>query len=207
MALTLEQLKRFFDAQGIGSYFEAPDRPAILAGFQGANGSYQVLVHLELEGTFLQFRTINWLRCPSDHPALGELLKAIADINYRRRLVKIGWDPVQGELAAYADVWIEDGTLTQQQFTRMLSVYLPVMDLAYGRLTTTMETGRDPGDPSLEDVVAAATGGADAGGGAGGGADGTVPDKVRRLLDELRKKGAPPEEPATPTTVPDEPWI
>jgi hypothetical protein len=200
MALTLEQLKQYLEAQGIRNYFEAPDRPAILAGFQGANGSYQVLVHLEIEGTFLQLRTLNWLRCPPDHPALGELLKAVADINFRRRLVKIGWDPVQGELAAYADVWIEDGTLTPQQFVRMLSVYLPVMDMAYGRLKATMETGRDPGDPSLEDLVATATGG-------GAGAGGAVPDKVRRLLDELRKKGAPPEEPTVPATVPDEPWI
>ncbi len=152
MSMTLDELKRLFDAQKL-VYFLAPDRPALLTSFAGLNGNYQVITHLEVEGTFLQLRTLNWLHCPASNPALGEVLKAAGDENFQRRLVKIGWDPSDGELVAYADVWIEDGTLTQQQFLRMLSVYLPVIDMAYGRLREAIETGQDPGMANIEDML------------------------------------------------------
>jgi Putative bacterial sensory transduction regulator len=190
MSMTLDDLKELFEKQGV-TYFVAPDpaRPAILATFQGVNGAYQVITHLEVDGTFVQLRTINWLHCPAGHKAVGEVLKAVGDENYQRRLVKIGWDPTDGELVAYADVWVEDGKLTQQQFSRMLSVYLPVMDMAYGRLKKTIDTGHDPGMLSVEDAIRGYLEGAGGGGGSG------LPDKVRKFLDEMHKSGKTPDGP------------
>jgi hypothetical protein len=109
------------------------------------------------------------------------VLKVVGEENYRRRLVKIGWDPADGELVAYADVWIEDGTLTQQQFSRMLHVYLPVMDMAYGRLKKTIETGHDPGEQSLKDMLGTVLEREGKG----------LPKKTRDLLKKLRRKGGP----------------
>ncbi|OFV84235.1 MAG: hypothetical protein A2W26_09655 [Acidobacteria bacterium RBG_16_64_8] len=180
MAMTMDEIKHLLTTEGI-KYFIAPDRPALLAGFGGVNGSYQVLTLLELDGTFLQLRTIGWLHCPPDHPALTEVLKVVGEENYRRRLVKIGWDPGDGELVAYADVWIEDGALTQQQFSRILHVYLPVTDMAYGRLKKTIETGHDPGERSLEDMLGAVLEREGKG----------LPKKTRDLLKKLRRKGGP----------------
>jgi Putative bacterial sensory transduction regulator len=188
MSMTLDDLERLFDAEGL-TYFAGwhTHRPAVLASFQGINSVYQVLTLLEVDGTFLQLRSLNWLHCPTSHPAVGEVLKATGDENYQRRLVKIGWNPSDGELVAYADVWIEDGTLTQRQFSRMLSVYLPVMDMAYGRLKKAIETGHDPGMPSLEDALTAALerGGAEAGR--------DLPDKIRKLLGELPEGDKSPD--------------
>lgn len=180
MAMTLDQIKRLLESEDI-KYFVHPEREALLASFAGLSGSHQVVTSLELDGTFLQLRTVGWLHCPSDHPALSEVLKVLGEVNYRARLVKIGWDPSDGELVAYADVWIEDGKLTQQQFSRMLHNYVPVVDMAYGRLKKTIETGHDPGEKSLEDMIGAVL----EGGGSG------LPQKVRELLDKVRRGGRP----------------
>lgn len=177
MGMSLETLKELFDANDV-KYFVAPDHPALLAGFRGFNGTYQILTVLELDGAFLQFRTMGWPHCPSDHPALTEVLKAISDENYSRRMVKFGWDHRDGELVASADVWIEDGILTKAQFSRMLSVFLPVIDMAYARITKTLETGTDPGAMNIEDMLPSRQPGG-----------GSLSDKVRILLDEIRKGG------------------
>jgi hypothetical protein len=181
MALTLEELKGLFDGEGI-KYFVAPDQPALLAGFKGINGSYQVITVLELDGAFMQFRTMNWLHCAPDHPALVEVLKAISDENYTRRMVKFGWDARDGELVAYADVWVEDSTFTKSQFNRMLYVYLPVIDMTFLRLTKAMETGHDPGQMRPEDMLA--------GSGSGGG----LSEQIQALLAEIGAGGGKPPE-------------
>lgn len=174
MAMTLDELQKLFAAEGI-SVFVAPDRSALLGSFRGINGAYQVVFLLEVEGTFVQFRTLNWLRCPAEHPSLPAVLKVVGEENYTRRLVKIGWDPEDGELTAYADVWVEDGALSPQQFSRMMHVYLPVMDMAYGRISATIETGRDPGEVRPEDLGRGAP-------------EGSLPGKIREVLDQLRRK-------------------
>ncbi len=81
------------------------------------------------------------------------------------------------------NVWAEDGKLTQKQFSRMLPVYLPVMDMAYGRLKKAIGTGHDPGMPSDEDTVQALLEGTGGDGGHG------LPAEVRKALDDVHKGG------------------
>ncbi len=183
MALTLEQLKSLVDGEGM-HYFLAPDRAALLLGFRGMFGRYQVLINLELEGTFLQFRTMGYLNCPSDHPHLTAVLKVLGSINYQKRFVKLGWDPNDGEIAVYADAWLQDGTLTQSQFGRMMNNYLPVLDVSYGRLKKTMETGEDPGEDDPATTLASALGGSGA----------SLPPELAKLVEKLQGKGKKPPE-------------
>jgi hypothetical protein len=61
-------------------------------------------------------------------------------------MAKFGWDESDGEIVVYADHWIMDGKVTQEQFSRMLHNYLPAVDLSYARITKAMETGKDPGE-------------------------------------------------------------
>lgn len=181
MAMTLDELKKLFEAEDI-KYFVDPNRAALLASFRGiGDDSHRVLAKLELDGMFLQFRTIGWLSCPDDHPSLTAVLKVIGAENYRRRLVKLGWDPADGELVAYADVWLMDGKLTKQQFSRILHNYLPVMDLGYLRLKKTIETGHDPGQQEPGEALKRMLEGEGRG----------LPDAVRELLEKLRGKGDP----------------
>jgi len=157
MAITVADLKKRLDELNL-KYFLAPDKPMLMAGFGGVNGSYQVAMLVELDGTFLQFRTLGYLKCTVDAPALTEVLKVIGDVNFRRRLIKLGWDASDGEIVAYADMWIVDAGLTTRQLDRMIKSFVMSMDMAYGRLKKTIETGTDPGDLSLEDMIAAAAG-------------------------------------------------
>lgn len=145
MAMTLDDLQGLLDEEGI-KYFLAPNRPAVMAGFKGVFGSYQVLMKLEVDGTFLQFRSQAYLNCEVGHDSLGEVLKVIGELNYSTRLVKIGWDPSDGEIVAYADMWLMDAELTLEQLKRMIGNYVPAIDMAHKRLKETVETGRDPGE-------------------------------------------------------------
>jgi hypothetical protein len=167
MPMTLEKLRRLCEGESL-KYFLAPDRPMVMMGFGGINGRYQVVVPIELDGRFLQFRTVAYLHCPADHPHLEQVLRILGSLNYKLRLTKFGWDPGDGEIVGYADVWIEDGELTQTQFRSCLRCLLPAIDLNYKRLTQTMETGEDPGD-----VVPSAS--------AGGG----LPPDLQAALDRL----------------------
>ena len=144
MAITFDELKKMLAKEGLAVFVD-PDQPRLMVGISGMCGRFQLVISLYEGGTFLQFRSVNYLYCPAGHRSLPELLKVLADINYQTRLVKFAWDHKDGEIVAYADVWLADGTLTQQQFSRMLGNYVPAVDLQYRRISKTVEEGTDPG--------------------------------------------------------------
>ncbi|MFH1330149.1 MAG: YbjN domain-containing protein [Actinomycetota bacterium] len=154
MPMTLDKLKKLCEGEKL-KYFLAPDRPMVMLGFGGINGRYQVVVPVELDGRFVQFRTVSYLHCPADHRHLEPVLRILSSLNYKLRMTKFGWDPTDGEIVGYADVWVEDGELTQAQFSSCLRCLLPAIDLNYKRLTQTLETGEDPGDMALSAVSGA----------------------------------------------------
>ena len=78
--MTFEELKKLAEGEDL-KYFVAPDRPTLMMGIGGLNGNYQIVVPLELDGRFLQFRTLGYQSCPSDHPHL----EAVATRSCRHR--------------------------------------------------------------------------------------------------------------------------
>lgn len=143
MTITIEQLKSLAEREGL-TYFVAPDRPALLANFGGLTGSYQVIILVELDGRFLQLRTLGYGKCPADHPHVDAVLRVLGALDYKYRLTKFGWDPTDGEIVGYADLWLEDATLTQGQFAGMLHALIPAIDQGHARIARTIETGVDP---------------------------------------------------------------
>lgn len=172
MPMTMEQLQALLREQDL-KYFLDPDQPAVLLGVRGVHGTYRFVIAIQTEGRFLQFRTVDYLRCSRDHACSAEVLATLGAINFEKRLVKFGWDRSDGEIAAYADMWIEDGTVTAQQFERMLQNFMPTVDLGYARLKTAMETGEDPGEEDPSQTAGA------------GGAE--LPPELRELLEKVRK--------------------
>jgi hypothetical protein len=183
MALTLDGLKKLLEDQQL-RYFVAPDRPAVMLGVTGLCGQYQFVISLESDGVFLQFRTISYLHCPADHPHLAQVLQLLGTLNYQTRLVKFGWDPSDGEIVAYADIWLMDASLTPGQFERMLHNYVPAIDTGSARIKETMATGKDPGEEEPAQMAARMLGG-------------SLPPAIRELLDRLSKSGGAPA-PAPP---------
>lgn len=143
MTISLDKLKSLVKAEGL-AYFEDPSRPAVLLNFKGNNGSYMVVMLVELDGRFMQFRTVGYGSCPADHPHLEAVLRVLGDMDYKLRVTKFGWDARDGEIVAYADLWLEDATLTQKQLAAMLRAFLPGIDLGRARIAATMATGVDP---------------------------------------------------------------
>jgi hypothetical protein len=145
MAIKMDDLRKMLDKEGL-KYFLAPDRPMVMIGGTGLFGFYQFTVGLFHDGQFLQFRTMQYLQCPADHPHAPAVLRLLGELDYQLRLVKFGWDPRDGEIMVYADHLIGDGKITQEQLSRMLHMFMPAIDLNYIRIKTTLEKGQDPGE-------------------------------------------------------------
>jgi hypothetical protein len=144
VTVSIQQLQALAAGAGL-KFFMAPDRPVMLMGFTGMFGSYQVIATTDLDGRFMQLRTMGYGSCGADHPHLEAVLKVLAALDYRLRLTKFAWDESDGEIIAYADLWLEDATLTQAQFAAMLRAFVPAIDLGHERIVKTMQTGVDPG--------------------------------------------------------------
>ncbi len=212
MAITFERLQELLKQQKFHFLLD-PDRPVVRARVGGAFGDYEFAIRVELEGRFLQFRTVRYMNCREGHPQLGVVLRILGHLNYDRRLVKFGWDPSDGEIVAYADMWIMDNDVTQEQIGRIMGNYFPTVDLAYERLRKAIETGKDGGDPTSEEIAARVAGKGDGKKGGGPAATETprakaaparpapIPPALKGLLDRLKKKpgaDAPEPTPAEP---------
>ena len=144
MALKLDDLRRLVDSVNF-RYFVDPRSPTLMCGVQGRAGSYQMVMSLQIDGRFLQFRTISYMHAAADHQHTAAVLRALAEINYVFRFTKFGWDPKDGEIVVYGDVWLMDAGLTESQFKRLLNNFLSSIDEQYARLSKTAATGTDPG--------------------------------------------------------------
>jgi hypothetical protein len=171
MALTMEKLHKLTKAIGF-KVFQDPDQDAFLARARGLHGVFEVLILLEVEGQFLQFRTLGYHSCPWGSPNVDPTLRLLAELNYRLRFLKFGWNENDGEIAVYGDMWIADGDVTEQQLDRMLNAYLSALDLNYQRIDQTIKTGRDPGEVDPLEVAREASG-----------AD--LPPELKELVDGL----------------------
>jgi hypothetical protein len=157
MSCNLPELRELLETEGL-RYYLIPDQEGVMLTVKGTEAKYQFKILLELDNEFLQFRSIDYLHCPMDHPNLGPTLQVLGEINYRLRLLKFGWDPTDGEIAVYADLWMVDSVITQEQFSRMVNVYMSIIDDEYVRLVAAIGSGIGPdqgrgGDPSDDDEI------------------------------------------------------
>ena len=145
-------LKALLDDEDI-HYFEDPRRDVVLINFQGLLGSYQLTICLDVDGELVGFRTFRYAYCPTDSQHLPELLQLLATLNLITHWVKWAWDVSDGEVVAMGDIWVMDTTLTQEQFRRMLANILQAIDLESQRIKTVIETGLDPGERDIDELV------------------------------------------------------
>ena len=176
MALNMDQLKQLLNAQGLHYYLD-PQRDAAMLTAAGHFGQYQCVIALDLDGTFLQIRSVNYAHCPSENPNLVVVSKVLGEINYRTRGVKLGWDPRDGEITVYVDAWLQDGTVTNQQFGLMIQLFFAIADGSSLRLLSTIETGKDPGDISIENISEVLQR-----------ADSSLPPAIKAMLEQVRSK-------------------
>ena len=193
MALTFAQLQELVKKENI-HYFIAPDRPVVRFGIGGMFGQYEIVISLQDDGKFIQFRTVGYLNCLANNANLNAVLQTLATINFTKRLVKYAWDSSDGEIVAYADLWVMDNQVTQEQFSRIMSNFIPGIDVAYRRIRGALESGKDPGDQDAQTAAAAVSGGETP----------TMPPQLKELLDKLeKKKGEKPQADRSTTEKPE----
>ncbi len=187
MAITLDDLKELVKGENLRFLLD-PDRPILHIAMGGATGRFNFVIILQDEGRFLQIRSADYVVCPLEHEHSNLVLRILAELNHRMRFIKFGLDPSDGEIVAFADLWIVDGTVTQAQFKRMMSNFVPAVVPARLRIQAAMESGKDPGQEATTAVVT--------------GSDPTEPvsPDLAALLAELAKRGKGPASPADTIT-------
>jgi hypothetical protein len=142
MAIQLADVQKLLREMGMKSFCDT-EQGVIWFGTRGERGSYQVTVTKDMEGKFLQLRSMDYAHCPADHPHCDTLHRLLGEINYLKRVIKFGWDKKDGEVAAYADVIIGDGGLSQNQLHLVLGFFLGSLDECNPRIQQVIQTGKE----------------------------------------------------------------
>ena len=148
MATSIDDIKDFLDMKEVKYLYDA-DKEVFVMSF----APNVLLVRLEENGEFLQFRTLNFYQYKTGKYR-EQILQMLASMNYQRKLVKFGYDPDDGEINGCIDIPIEDATFTSTQFFRCMAALLEALEESRNRLMALLETGEDPGPASSKMIDA-----------------------------------------------------
>ena len=142
MATSTDNIREFLDLKEVKYLYDSEKEVFVMSFAPNV-----LLVRLEENGEFLQFRTLNFYQYKNGKYK-EHVLQILAAMNYQRKLVKFGYDPDDGEINGCIDIPIEDATFTSTQFFRCMAALLEALEEARNRLMILMETGEDPGPAS-----------------------------------------------------------
>jgi hypothetical protein len=146
MATTVEEIKEFLDTKEVKYLYDQQKEVFVISFAPNV-----LLVRLEENGEFLQFRTLNFYQYKTGKYKEG-ILQLLCALNYQRKLIKFGYDPEDGELNGCVDIPIEDCGLTARQFFRSMAALLEALEEARHRIMVLLETGKDPGPSSSKTI-------------------------------------------------------
>ncbi len=151
MALSFEDLQTIIKGAEL-NFFVHPQDPVLMVGVNGYTSHFQFTVNLMDEGSFLQFRSVNYLGLRNGHPHDDALRRLLLELNYQYRIVKFAWDIRDGEVAVYADLFLADNTPTPTQVTNLMWFFVSMLDRNHPRIKQVIETGADPGEIDPEQL-------------------------------------------------------
>jgi hypothetical protein len=104
------------------SFWISENGSCIAIPYHADNGrrSIDVLIQLHEENTFLQFSAALLFNVEDDENLIP-VLRAINSANHGTRFIKVTYDADSRAIRAYADLWLQDGTMTALQFSTMLN--------------------------------------------------------------------------------------
>ncbi|HAK96555.1 MAG TPA: hypothetical protein DCM87_16585 [Planctomycetes bacterium] len=111
-------------------------------------GQIRLLVHLQDEGRFLQFRSIDLFTLSENQRVREQQIEILLAHNYRKKSVQFGYDPEDGEVCAYVDLPVLDNEeISRRLMERVLtSIRLSGSDLLR-ELRQTEKTAPLPAEP------------------------------------------------------------
>jgi hypothetical protein len=157
MATTLAEIQGLLDEVKI-NYFTKQRSTTLLIPFQNGANQVHVLLAVQLEGELLQLRSTDlpWVTSETEH--FGVLLEEMLALNFENKIFKVGRDPSDGELIAFADhVLEEDGQITTKQLECVLRVFVSSVAELQNRLKAAQDTGKTKHavliDRSMEELM------------------------------------------------------
>jgi hypothetical protein len=149
MAITVDWMKDLFKSANV-RFLVDPDNPALMFGVTTPTGkNFMVRAAVEANGYFLQLRSVQFGNCTKDNPSLPAVLRVLAALNYKFRVIKYGWDQNDGEIAVYIDLTVADTTPTRDQVMSLIGYFIDMLDKSRDRIMKTVQTGTDPGEEEL----------------------------------------------------------
>ncbi len=103
------------------------------------------------DGTMFQLRTVGLFR-DGDRDNTLAVQSLLLDLNRRYKMVKFVYDPTDGEVVAWVDVYLGQGELTSVQVDRCLTTLSTVALPQRDRIRTMATTGEDTGEASPSPV-------------------------------------------------------
>jgi len=144
MPVSLEHLERFLTAQRL-KYRRDADQ--LVTGFEAKRfrddqdrAGIAVVIRLDEDGRYLELLAPGIYNSRScRHPAA--LFQVLLDITMRTKMIRFEHDPADGEIRCTIECPIEDGSLTERQFIRMLECLAESIDRWHPVIRRAMDTG------------------------------------------------------------------
>ena len=160
MAVTLDEVRGFLDAKL--KYTVFPEIPGVRLSFN-VEGGYKdtdgdavltIAINLDEKGELLSFRAQRIYSYPEGEHA-PSVMAACLYAAYLTKVVQYEFDPSDGEIAAVADLPIEDGKVTSKQFHRYLKALIETVKICHPMIAGAMESGKIEAPPELREAPAA----------------------------------------------------
>ncbi|MCT7959638.1 hypothetical protein NG799_12395 [Laspinema sp. D1] len=156
MATTLAEIGQYLDNRG-WNYDLQEANSQIITGYKAENvEQFLMVIQLQEEGEYLSVFVPELLQV-KDHVYKGVVFQTMLAIAWSVKFLRWEYDPRDGEIRASIGFALEDAALTERQFNRVLNALIHLVDeVAMPRLQAVLATGNDPGDPEMEQDIAAA---------------------------------------------------
>lgn len=149
MATTYETIAQYLDRRD-WSYELDSANEHIITGVQAENVErFLIVIKLNEGGKFLQVYAPQLLQV-KNQVYQGVLFKMMAVLSWEYKLLRLQYDPTDGEVQASMELPLIDAELTEQQFNFCLDTLIQIVDQeAMPRMLTILATGEDPGQKRL----------------------------------------------------------
>lgn len=131
MPASLDAIRGFLDERKIRHFSDPSDTALVMPFRLSPRFSSSVMVKVEDDGRYLQIMCRDLPLVEGSHPMIGELQQCLLAMNMRKRFVKFSQDPLDGEIVASGEAWLEDMPLTSDAFHRMMGNFLACLREAH----------------------------------------------------------------------------
>jgi hypothetical protein len=195
MATTYEAIQGFLKNNDCGYHYDT-ERELLLTAFRTSNylnedgeQGIAIIIKLEENGEFLKVFAPSVYRC-QDSPNQLSVFFALLHICWQTKMLQYEYDPTDGEVRATIEFPLEDATLTEKQFMRILFSLVEMIDRYDPIIRKALETGEVDFQllvPDLHRELADLFSAMSSTGGI---------DELRRILQEANQRRGGPKLPA-----------